>query len=147
MKGIIAGVIAGFAGALVWAAIVVFAGFEIGWLAWGIGAAVGGAVAWGSEGTPAMGVAAVVISVLAIAGGKYFSVEMFLANGMDDANQQIAQQLETDEYPANTVARQMQKGYQLNERLLRPAMVMVAKEATFPKPEDDESTTATDENN
>ncbi|MBE9486274.1 MAG: nucleotide exchange factor GrpE [Chloroflexi bacterium] len=70
-----------------------------------------------------------------------------LGQPFDPALHQAMGQLETDEYPANTVARQMQKGYQLNERLLRPAMVMVAKEATVPKPEDDESTTATDENN
>ncbi|MCE9774351.1 nucleotide exchange factor GrpE [Shewanella algae] len=31
------------------------------------------------------------------------------------------------EFPANTVMLVMQKGYQLNERLLRPAMVMVSK--------------------
>jgi len=98
MKGIIAGVIAGFAGAVVWALIAAFTGFEIGWLAWGIGAAVGGAVAWGSEGTPAMGVAAVIISVLAIVAGKYISVEMMLAKEMDGANEQIAAQMETEEY-------------------------------------------------
>lgn len=34
---------------------------------------------------------------------------------------------ETAEYPANTVVAVMQKGYTLNERLIRPAMVMVAK--------------------
>lgn len=34
---------------------------------------------------------------------------------------------ETGEVPANTVTAVMQKGYTLNERLLRPAMVMVAK--------------------
>lgn len=98
MKGIIAGVIAGFAGAVVWALIASLTGYEIGWLAWGIGAAVGGAVAWGSEGTPAMGVAAVIISVLAIVGGKYISVEMLLAKEMDSANEQIAAQMETEEY-------------------------------------------------
>lgn len=70
-----------------------------------------------------------------------------LGQPFDPALHQAMGQLETDEYPANTVARQMQKGYQLNERLLRPAMVMIAKKVTFPKTEDDESTTATDEIN
>ncbi|MEN8127491.1 MAG: hypothetical protein ABFR90_06755 [Planctomycetota bacterium] len=98
MKGIITGVVAGIVGALAWAAIAALTGFEIGWLAWGIGAGVGAAVAWGSEGTPAMGVAAVVISVLAIVGGKYISVEMKLAKGMGAANEQVAAQMETDEY-------------------------------------------------
>jgi len=77
-----------------------------------------------------------------------FGVEPIESLGQlfDPALHQAMGQLETDEYPANTVAQQMQKGYQLNERLLRPAMVMVAKEAKVPKPEDDESTTI-DENN
>lgn len=34
---------------------------------------------------------------------------------------------ESEEHPANTVVAVMQKGYLLNERLLRPAMVMVSK--------------------
>ncbi len=77
-----------------------------------------------------------------------FGVEPIESLGQlfDPALHQAMGQLETDEYPTNTVAQQMQKGYQLNERLLRPAMVMVAKEAKVPKPEDDESTTI-DENN
>jgi len=36
-------------------------------------------------------------------------------------------QVESDEYEPNTVVQEMQKGYTLNNRLLRPAMVMVAK--------------------
>ncbi len=36
-------------------------------------------------------------------------------------------QLESAEQPANTVVQELQKGYQLNDRLLRPALVMVAK--------------------
>ena len=51
-----------------------------------------------------------------------------LGEEFDPNLHQAMGQLETEEYPANTVAQQMQKGYQLNERLLRPAMVMVAKE-------------------
>ncbi|MEM7304559.1 MAG: nucleotide exchange factor GrpE, partial [Pseudomonadota bacterium] len=34
---------------------------------------------------------------------------------------------ETSEYEPNTVISVMQKGYLLNDRLLRPAMVIVAK--------------------
>jgi molecular chaperone GrpE len=36
---------------------------------------------------------------------------------------------ESAEHPANTVMAVMQKGYQLNERLIRPAMVVVSKGA------------------
>ncbi len=34
---------------------------------------------------------------------------------------------ETDDYPPNTVIRVLQKGYQLHERLIRPARVTVSK--------------------
>ena len=36
-------------------------------------------------------------------------------------------QLESTEHAPNTVIQEMQKGYVLNERLLRPALVLVAK--------------------
>jgi len=36
-------------------------------------------------------------------------------------------QEESTEHPANTVLRELQKGYMLNDRLLRPAMVAVAR--------------------
>jgi molecular chaperone GrpE len=70
-----------------------------------------------------------------------------LGQTFDPALHQAMGQLETDEYPANTVAQQMQKGYQLNERLLRPAMVMIAKPPTVPEPEEEnQQPTDTDEN-
>ncbi|OEU62948.1 MAG: nucleotide exchange factor GrpE [Desulfuromonadales bacterium C00003094] len=36
-------------------------------------------------------------------------------------------QMESSEYAPNTVVQEMQKGYTLNDRLLRPALVMIAK--------------------
>ena len=36
-------------------------------------------------------------------------------------------QVESDDLPANTVVEELQRGYLLNERLLRPAMVSVTK--------------------
>ena len=36
-------------------------------------------------------------------------------------------QVETSEHPPNTVVTEFQRGYFLNERLLRPALVMIAK--------------------
>lgn len=98
MKGLIAGIIAGIAGAALWAGIAAVTGFEIGWLAWGIGAAVGAAVAWGSEGSPVTGGLAVVIAILAIVTGKYITVEIVLAKEMGTANEEIARQMETEEY-------------------------------------------------
>lgn len=47
----------------------------------------------------------------------------------------------TDEVEAGTVVNVVQKGYQLHDRLLRPAMVGVAKPAEQPATSDDEKTT------
>jgi len=58
----------------------------------------------------------------------------------DPAHHQAMGQLETAEVPANYVAKELQKGYLLNNRLLRPAMVMVAK-APQSAAEDDETPT------
>lgn len=45
----------------------------------------------------------------------------------DSACHEAMGQLERDDCPANTVVEEMQKGYILNGRLLRPSMVMVSK--------------------
>jgi molecular chaperone GrpE len=45
----------------------------------------------------------------------------------DPAFHQAMGQLESTEHPANSVMVEMQKGYQLNDRLLRPAFVLLAK--------------------
>jgi molecular chaperone GrpE len=45
----------------------------------------------------------------------------------DPALHQAMGKVESDDLPANSVVEVYQKGYMLNERLLRPAMVMVAK--------------------
>jgi len=46
----------------------------------------------------------------------------------DPSRHQAIAQVESDTMPANTVAEEFQKGYFLYERILRPAMVTVAKE-------------------
>ena len=45
----------------------------------------------------------------------------------DPAFHQAMTQVESDEHKPNTVVDELQRGYQLNGRLLRPAMVTVAK--------------------
>jgi molecular chaperone GrpE len=47
----------------------------------------------------------------------------------DTAFHQAMAQVATDEYPPNTVVEEYQKGYLLQERLLRPAMVTVSTPA------------------
>lgn len=50
-----------------------------------------------------------------------------LGQPFDPALHQAMGQMETADFPSNSVAQEMQKGYVLNERLLRPSMVMIAK--------------------
>ena len=52
-----------------------------------------------------------------------------------DLHQAISMQEGTDK-PANTVLTVMQKGYTLNDRLLRPAMVVICLLYTSPSPRD-----------
>ena len=68
-----------------------------------------------------------------------------IGQSFDPSLHQAIGQLETTEYPSNSVAQEMQKGYVLNERLLRPSMVMIAKAPAVPV-SDENSTTETDDN-
>ena len=45
----------------------------------------------------------------------------------DPNRHEAIQQVETDKHPAGTVAEVFARGYMIGERLLRPAMVAVAK--------------------
>ncbi|MEZ4485347.1 MAG: nucleotide exchange factor GrpE [Syntrophotaleaceae bacterium] len=62
-----------------------------------------------------------VVPVAAV--GEPFSPEFHEAMG----------QMESSEHAPNTVMQEMQKGYTLNDRLLRPALVMIAKAAPADK--------------
>lgn len=79
-SAVLYGVIAGAIGAAVWALIARFTGYEIGWIAWGVGLAVGVGVAVGNkgEGSPAAGVLAAALAMLAVVGGKYVTVQWML---------------------------------------------------------------------
>jgi molecular chaperone GrpE len=52
----------------------------------------------------------------------------------DTARHEAIGQEETSEQPPQTVVRELQKGYLLNDRLLRPAMVLLAKAPAPTKP-------------
>lgn len=74
-----------------------------------------------------------------------FGVETIESVGkpFNPAYHQAMGQLESADHPVNTVMVEMQKGYQLNERLLRPAFVLVAKspEQKLSAADDDNKTT------
>lgn len=70
---LIGGVIGAIIGGGVWIAIGFYSGYEIGWLAWGIGALVGVGVHMGGKGKLGMptAVLAAALAAAAVAGGKY----------------------------------------------------------------------------
>jgi len=61
-----------------------------------------------------------------------FGVKAVAAVGQafDPNLHQAMGQVESDDHPPNTVVSEFQKGYLLNDRLLRPSLVMVAKAPT-----------------
>lgn len=61
-----------------------------------------------------------------------FSVKPVEAQGkpFDPVFHQAVSHQESDEYPDNTVIMELQKGYLLHDRLLRPSMVVVSKAAS-----------------
>ncbi len=63
---------------------------------------------------------------------KTMGVECVECHGQafDPELHEAMNQVESDEHEPNTVVGELQKGYQLNGRLLRPAMVTVAKAKT-----------------
>lgn len=75
-----------------------------------------------------------------------FGVEALQSQGVlfDPTHHQAVGQIETEEVPANHVAQELQKGYLLNNRLLRPSMVMVAK-APQPTAKNDETPAAAED--
>lgn len=93
-KAALFGTFTGFAGAAIWAAIAYFANFEIGWLAWGIGAAVGWATVTGAQqSSKFVGVLAVVITVFALLLGKAATVELVVNNEYGDPEQLVQESI------------------------------------------------------
>jgi len=58
-----------------------------------------------------------------------FGVSALVSVGkpFDPAHHEAMGQMETTEQPSNMVAKELQRGYLLHDRLLRPALVMVTK--------------------
>lgn len=60
-----------------------------------------------------------------------------LGESFDPAIHQAMMQQEVEDEPANMVVQEMQKGYRLHDRLLRPAMVVVSKAKDSPASDPD----------
>lgn len=70
---------------------------------------------------------------------EQFNVRPFesLGKAFDPALHQAVMQEKTDDHPENTVLNELQKGYMMHDRLLRPAMVVVSK-TTEPENQENE---------
>jgi tellurite resistance protein len=88
MKDVLLGIVAGCLGAAVWAGVVLLTGYEVGYIAWGIGALVGWAVLMGNadghRSSTAAGALAVVITILSIFAGKYAAIQTMVPSSEDD---------------------------------------------------------------
>jgi molecular chaperone GrpE len=63
---------------------------------------------------------------------EQFNVKPFesLGKTFDPSLHQAVMQEETEAHPENSVVKELQKGYMMHDRLLRPAMVVVSKTKT-----------------
>lgn len=63
-----------------------------------------------------------------------------IGKDFDPAFHQAMMQEQTDKYPDNTVLNELQKGYTIHDRLLRPAMVVVGRNPSDVKTEEKDET-------
>jgi len=76
---VLAGILVGIPAAVVWALIAYFTGYEIGWVAWGVGAIVGYAVAKSAhEPSASLGMTAAAIAVASLLLAKILILEFAL---------------------------------------------------------------------
>jgi molecular chaperone GrpE len=68
-----------------------------------------------------------------------YEISPEVGDKLDPDAHQAMSLIETAEVPANHIFQVVQKGYRLNERLLRPARVLVAKAPTEDPPAGAES--------
>jgi len=72
---------------------------------------------------------------------KQYGIKPFesLGKTFDPSLHQAVMQEDDEAYPENTVSKELQKGYMIHDRLLRPAMVVVSKKKA--EPENQENST------
>jgi hypothetical protein len=95
-SAVIAGLIAAVAGGFLWAVIVVFTGYEVGWVAWGVGGLVG-LTMLKVAGIPSrgLGARAAVLAAVGLLVGKWLIIEIGVRSELRDeiaANPELLQQ-------------------------------------------------------
>jgi hypothetical protein len=83
---VLAGLVAAVAGGVAWGLIVRWSGYEVGFVAWGIGFLVGSAVALGARGSRGVPyqAAAVVLALLGIVLGKYLGFVWVISDTFEE---------------------------------------------------------------
>lgn len=115
LRWMAAGVVGGAIGAGIWAGIVVATGYEVGWIAWGVGALVGLAVAAAAgrarvqQGDlPAIGAA--LIALVSVVAGKYVATSLLVHQYLNESRAEIGAELEQpfdDEFVISLLADEL----------------------------------------
>jgi len=96
MKAIVAACVGGLVGAIIWGAIAHFTGYEIGYIAWGIGALIGFlSAAAGGEGST-NGAICAVVAVLSLVAGKGLAVKFVLDKELKAALHPMYVEMQSD---------------------------------------------------
>jgi len=94
-RGIGAGAIAAVVGALIWGGITYATGYQIGWLAVGVGYLVGYAVRHGGNGIDnSFGIAGAILALLGCVAGNLFATCIFIADAEGIAVTEVMSQLD-----------------------------------------------------
>lgn len=97
-KALLGALVGAVVGAVIWAGVSYFTGYEVGWVAWGIGALVGGgAKAMGSNDKATAGACAV-LALASIFAGKVIAVEVTVGDMVNKVGEAIFNQQYYDEY-------------------------------------------------
>lgn len=118
LRGIIGGIVGGLIGAAIWAAVSYFFNYEIGIIAWGVGALAGIGMAVGSGGGEGFstGVTAAIIAIASVLAGKYAAVHY----AVGDVVRVVGSTIEvTDEDLKLYIANQLVKEYASAGKRLR----------------------------
>jgi hypothetical protein len=84
VKGLLGAVVGAVVGMLIWFFLIKATGYEIGWVAWGVGALTGvGARVVGADGCFRLGLVAGVLAFLAIVGGQYLALRSLTMKEFD----------------------------------------------------------------
>jgi hypothetical protein len=87
LRSAIGALIGGAIGAVIWGAVVWYTGYEIGWIAWGVGILAGvGAKLGTDEPEVATGILAAVLAVLSIGAAKYGVISIGVDGMLDDVD-------------------------------------------------------------